>query len=572
MNNISNKSLPDGFVKNLHSYVADYGGGLFTVGGDEAYSRKDMYGTAYQEMLPVQAIDYTPPVAVMLVIDRSGSMAEEDNYGNNMLDWAKAGAFSCIDLLTERDYIGVMTLDSTEATILDLTPQTQRSRISSAINSIKEAGGGTVLSGAVDRAGKALRTVDVARRHIIVITDGGVSDMPEHYENIIKGYYEENGTTLSIVGVNMSTSASDVIYKNMKQAAEWGHGQLYVTTADQLIHEIGKDLTAPAIKQVNHETFSPIATNLASPIWKGVEFGTDVERNRLATTLGGFYGVKPRTEAEVIMTGDYSVPVYAQWEYGNGMVGSFMCDLQKSEWSSAFMTSSAGKTFIRNVVNNLMPSESVRPSQISFNLTEDNYTNQLSVFTNLQDGQYVKGELIEYVDGKEVSHSLNEVTQGDAATLRQSACYVTAPLSAANHYSRCDFVVRKSGVYKIRLSLCDKDGNVLKNNNDENITEEMYKSFAYSEEYDLVTKEEGETAYDKLQTVVTRGEGAIIQDLSAPVEVLDGFVTRIDKVYDPRILFMIIVIVLFLADVAVRKFKFKWPHEIIREYREKKLK
>ena len=57
MNNISNKSLPDGFVKNLHSYVADYGGGLFTVGGDEAYSRKDMYGTAYQEMLPVQAID-----------------------------------------------------------------------------------------------------------------------------------------------------------------------------------------------------------------------------------------------------------------------------------------------------------------------------------------------------------------------------------------------------------------------------------------------------------------------------------------------------------------------------------
>jgi hypothetical protein len=358
----------------------------------------------------------------------------------------------------------------------------------------------------------------------------------------------------------------------MKQAAEWGGGQLYVTTADQLIHRIGDDLTAPAIKQVNYETFSPIATDLADSIWNGVEFGTGTERNRLATTLNGFYGVKARSEAKKVLMGDYDVPIYAQWEYGNGMVGSFMCDLQNSQWSSDFMASSAGKTFIRNAINNLMPSESIRPSQISYSMTEDNYTNQLSVFTNLKNGEYIKGELIEYVDGQEISHSLNEVTQADAATLRQSTCYVTAALSEANDYSRCDFIVRKSGVYKIRLSLCDKDGNVLKNVNNENITEEMYKSFAYSEEYDLVTKEEGETAYDKLQTVVTRGEGAIIQDLSAPVEVLDGFVTRIDKVYDPRILFMIIVIVLFLADVAVRKFKFKWPHEIIREYREKKLK
>ena len=33
---------------------------------------------------------------------------------------------------------------------------------------------------------------------------------------------------------------------------------------------------------------------------------------------------------------------------------------------------------------------------------------------------------------------------------------------------------------------------------------------------------------------------------------------------------MILAIVFFLADIAVRKFKFKWPHELIREYKEKK--
>ena len=44
----------------------------------------------------------------------------------------------------------------------------------------------------------------------------------------------------------------------------------------------------------------------------------------------------------------------------------------------------------------------------------------------------------------------------------------------------------------------------------------------------------------------------------------------IQRVYDPRLAFMITAMVLFLIDILVRKFKFKWPHEIIREYRAKK--
>ena len=37
-----------------------------------------------------------------------------------------------------------------------------------------------------------------------------------------------------------------------------------------------------------------------------------------------------------------------------------------------------------------------------------------------------------------------------------------------------------------------------------------------------------------------------------------------------RYLFMILALVLFLTDVAVRKFKFKWPHEIVRAFRDKR--
>ena len=61
------------------------------------------------------------------------------------------------------------------------------------------------------------------------------------------------------------------------------------------------------------------------------------------------------------------------------------------------------------------------------------------------------------------------------------------------------------------------------------------------------------------------GNGTVITD---PVEAYAGFVKTYPKQTDPRMVFLILAIVCILLDVAVRKFKFKWPHELIREHRE----
>ena len=75
---------------------------------------------------------------------------------------------------------------------------------------------------------------------------------------------------------------------------------------------------------------------------------------------------------------------------------------------------------------------------------------------------------------------------------------------------------------------------------------------------------------ERLDELAERGNGVRVQDLEDPKEIFEGFVTAIDKTFDPRFLFMIMAIVLFLLDIAVRKFKFKWIHEIIRDYKKKK--
>ena len=173
--NISNADLPDGFDKILYSYVKDVGGGLFTVCGNKedsnpnddifvanAWTREDMYGSLYQELLPVEVINYTPPVAVVIIIDTSGSMYMPPDQGGTVpyeksrLFAAQQGAESCLDALTERDWIGIMTFADSYAEDLELTPRTQRDKILSAIQSLPRGGGGTVFTGALERAGSAL--------------------------------------------------------------------------------------------------------------------------------------------------------------------------------------------------------------------------------------------------------------------------------------------------------------------------------------------------------------------------------------------------------------------------------
>ena len=117
-------------------------------------------------------------------------------------------------------------------------------------------------------------------------------------------------------------------------------------------------------------------------------------------------------------------------------------------------------------------------------------------------------------------------------------------------------------MYELSLKKVDAEGNVL-------AEYRTYRSFSFSEEYDLVNAPEDAELAALLAALAQSGDGSLIEKNDDPVEVFANFVTAIHKTFDPRYVFMILALVLFLADVAVRKFKFKWPHELIREHREK---
>ena len=539
LNNIANADMPEGFIEKLNSYVLDFGGGLFTVGGNKieygekvpnAYDEKDMRGTLYQDMLPVQVINYTPPVAVIIIIDKSGSMAESSSSsGQSRIDAAKDGAKAAIKALTARDYCGIMTLTYDFSVEQSLVSATEYEKLNSAIDSIK-AEGGTYYTPAIERAGRILSGESrVERKHIILVSDGFPGDNYNSYSAAIRRNYEQ-GITFSLVAIDFGDRD-----EQLEEAVKIGHGRFYqVMDTDKLVDKMREELNVEEIKGVNYEDFVP-KINVSAPISTGIN-------PALIPTLGGFYGTRAKSDQSVIvgLEGKY-VPIFAQWQYGEGKVGSFMCDLSSSDWSSNFMSDDVGKQLIRNMIKALMPTHNIRAQDIDVGFEEDNYTTNISVFTTINKGEKLRVSIA----------PLSEIGNDDSPE------EILTP-DAQSGYSRIRVSITKPGVHKITVNKLDSQNNVIGSYS-------AYRAFSYSKEYDLFYDEKA--AETVIKDLVELGGGEVISDAS---QLFVDPTTYTHHVIDPRLVFIIISIVLFLLDIAVRKFKWKWIHELVREHKAKK--
>ncbi len=571
LNNIANKDLAvyPGLDQLLYSYVNEYGGGLLTVGGNDgegnahAYNRSDLFNTLYQKMLPVQATDYRPPVGVVVIVDISGSMTGVDGPdGKSLAEWGLAGAKSALNALNERDYFGIMTMTDTYSSELEMTSCAYKNDIYNIIDSIELTGGGSMASPAYRRAVQALLAQnDIEKRHIVLLSDYKIygEGEIEKMETLVNTYYSD-GITFSIVGINMD----DTSYRDADAVVELGHGRLIELTSsdiNKITTEMREDLQSPDIEEVIQSTFHPVISNTMSSLFAGVEMGSGELDGKMTTTLDGFYGVKARTDADVFLQGNYGVPLYAQWKFGAGTVGSFMSDLNGT-WSATFMSNPNGRQFLLNVISNLMPLQNIRTVSDDCVIREDNYTNHLSIYSSLAEGQTVKATVTALSGERagEVIFDLNTLPE-EKPDLETVIGYAISVLDANNNYSRASFVIKQPGTYRIEVTTLNADGTVAGVN-------ELYKSFSYSEEYFVSLSEEENGDYAIfLSELAQRGGGTKVEEVANPIEIFANYVTEITREFDPRYLFMILAIVLMLADIAVRKFKFKWPHELIRALR-----
>lgn len=555
--NVANEQLPTGFDNLLFSYVYEVGGGLFTVAGNKegknpdtdndavnAYTKDDMAGSVYQQMLPVEIINYTPPVAVMILIDVSKSMytSGASSYEGSNLQAALDGARGLLNekILSERDYVGIMTLAEDYDEHIEVTPRTQTPKIKGAIDKIEDdilkgklnQGNQTIFSSALERAEKALSAIsDVEKRHIIIVTDGQPTETTEIYAPYLE-YNASKGITTSIVGIKCSlevqSKMEDILVEHAKVSKSNFHNVADVTGVPEAMRN---DLMVDEIKNVNPEPFYPTIKDPSSSIV------SDLYENEIPL-LYGYYGVKIKDGAKVILSSEFT-PIYAEWTFGAGRVGTFACDLNGT-WSADLVNSEAGKKLINNIITSLYPSKDIKVPDIDTEIIGDNYATQLSVFTDLKDGEYI-----------EVTITSPSAEMGGDKTIQ------TIIATANDGYSRIPFSVTTSGIHCIRVEKKDASGTPIS-------WTETYKALSYSKEYDKFVDKD---AAEKLANSLSENSDGEIIDPDSPEQVLQNAVKYLYIIINPKILFMIIAVILFLLDIAVRKFKWKWPHEIIRDRR-----
>ncbi len=319
----------------LRTYIEDLGGGFIMLGGEDSFGLGGYYRTSIEAALPVrmraEKKKDTPSLAMMLVIDKSGSM------GGDKIQLAKEAAIASVELLGARDYVGVVAFDGDPQWIVDLQSAGNQMGIIQTIESL-QAGGGTSIAPALEEAGVSLATVPATFKHVVLLTDGHSQD--GDYAGIVDRMASD---LITVSTVAVGEGADTVLLQDI---ARWGRGRYYFTADPYDIPQIFTKETMSASKSsLVEEPFLPqVLRNhqmIQSIDWDATPF------------LFGYVVCSPKATAEVPLITERGDPLLATWRFGLGKTVAFMSDA-KSRWAADWLGWPGYNRFWAQVVRDVM--------------------------------------------------------------------------------------------------------------------------------------------------------------------------------------------------------------------------
>jgi Ca-activated chloride channel homolog len=321
LSNVSSLRLSRAQMGHVRDYVRDHGGGLIMIGGEESFGLGGYYRTPIEEALPVtmevkQKVEI-PSLAVVLSIDRSGSMAMSTDEKVTKLDLAKEAAHLVVDLLDERNEVGVQSWDT--EFIWDAVVRAARDKqaVHHAIATIK-AGGGTDGYPALKESYAVLFDRPALLKHVIFLSDGQMTR--GDFAGLLRRMAKDK-ITVSTVAIG-----KDADVQLMVDIAKWGKGRFYYTEDSQTIPRIFTLETQLASKaSLVEQPFKPQLTSASHEAMQEIDW-------RAAPPLGGYVASTVKSTAELVLMSHQEDPVLATWRYGLGRSAAFTSDA-KSKWA-----------------------------------------------------------------------------------------------------------------------------------------------------------------------------------------------------------------------------------------------
>ncbi|MCQ3930964.1 MAG: hypothetical protein DPW16_10940 [Chloroflexi bacterium] len=315
MANVSATSLLPDQMELLKIYVRDLGGGLVVIGGPNSYGVGGYFETPLEEVLPVdmRIRDQTriPQLTMLFVIDRSGSMEIAGPSGVSNLELAKEAIIRSFNFLNDYDRAGVVSFDSQAFWVLDLQEMgdaAHRQVMADEVGRLRP-GGGTDIFGGLTAASRILPDDPSTLKHIILLTDGGASEIG--ITELVGRMFDNYDITTSVIAVGTDYA------RWLERLPPRGGGNFHVTTTIENIPAIFAAETVLATRSyIFEDPFFPTLT-ARSPIMDGITS---------TPQLQGYIATTEKDTATVVLRGPEEDPLLAQWQYGLGRSVAFTSD------------------------------------------------------------------------------------------------------------------------------------------------------------------------------------------------------------------------------------------------------
>ncbi len=302
------------------SHVSDSGAGFIMVGGEKSFGVGGWGGTTIEGILPVkfegERQREQPTLALVLVIDKSGSMSSEDR-----LDLVKEAARATAATLDPSDELGVIAFDSRPYVLVRLQPAKNRLRIAGNIRRLS-AGGGTNAVPALRESYLQLAGSRALVKHVILLSDG---QSPEAGLSSLLGDMRDADITVSTVGVGAGAGKDF-----LARVARSGRGRYYFsqdgTDVPRIFSRETREVTRNAV--VERRLYPRVAKPVQA--LRGIDFAR-------APGLLGIIPTKPKKLSEVLLRTHLGDPLLVRGRRGLGRTVAFASDA-KPRWATHWVS------------------------------------------------------------------------------------------------------------------------------------------------------------------------------------------------------------------------------------------